>query len=200
MTVITRPGPVEVKRTATCNRCGGAVGVIELPGGQRRWVDLEPVPDGDFAIFDDGVTGKKLADWRDYAEACGYDAIDNIQSVLFGRCFRHHFRQCPGRDGTRLVAATLDGALGAPHDSASGRLQRDSVTAIKKQWRAIVGDDLARHCEPIAFSNGVLRIRSTMPSTVALDRRRDDIIRGVNELLTSGFVAKIEIRGVIRSR
>jgi len=70
-------------------------------------------------------------------------------------------RGSPGKDGRdpRLVADTLAALL-----RDRGWTQDVSVGGVIGRWRDVVGDQVADHCEPETFEDGVLTVRTDSTS------------------------------------
>lgn len=67
-------------------------------------------------------------------------------------------RSGPGKDGRdpKLFAETLSAFL-----EQRGWIQEVSVGGVIGRWREVVGDDIADHCEPLTFENGILTVRAS---------------------------------------
>lgn len=67
-------------------------------------------------------------------------------------------RSGPGKDGRdpKLFAETLSAFL-----EQRGWVQEVSVGGVIGRWREVVGDDIADHCEPLTFENGILTVRAS---------------------------------------
>jgi predicted nucleic acid-binding Zn ribbon protein len=67
-------------------------------------------------------------------------------------------RSGPGKDGRdpKLFAETLSAFL-----EQRGWVQEVSVGGVIGRWREVVGDDIADHCEPETFDNGILTVRAS---------------------------------------
>jgi predicted nucleic acid-binding Zn ribbon protein len=73
-----------------------------------------------------------------------------------------------------------------------------AVGGVMGRWPQIVGDDLARHCEPLAFDEEerVLRVRcDTTAWATQVRLLAPQLLRRLNDELGRGTVRRIDVRG-----
>lgn len=88
-------------------------------------------------------------------------------------------------------------------DSTLGRLVQDhgwaldlKVHGVFGRWPEIVGDDVAQHCQPVAFADGRLVVRADSTAwATQLKYLAPTLVRRLNEELGHGSVTVIEIEG-----
>ncbi|CAM3498318.1 DciA family protein [Nocardioides dubius] len=88
-------------------------------------------------------------------------------------------------------------------DSTMGRLVSDlgwaldlKVHSVFGRWPAIVGDEVAQHCTPIAFADGKLTVRTDSTAwATQLRLLAPTLVRRLNEELGHGTVVVIEVEG-----
>ena len=101
-----------------------------------------------------------------------------------------HPRREPGGRPPRPVAASLDAVarnLGGEGGPALLRLLRD--------WPAVVGDQLAAHCRPLALRDGALTIAADESAWGAqLGWLDADLRRSLDTVLGPGVVTRIAVR------
>ena len=105
-------------------------------------------------------------------------------------------RGAPGRDGRdpQMVSDTLARLM-----RDRGWVQDVSVGGVVGRWRAVVGDEIADHCEPETFETGVLTVRTDstawatqvrllIPSLLRrlADEVGEDVVREVHVLGPAG--------------
>lgn len=134
----------------------------------------------DDAVPDDGVTspddGPRLPDDRPVSEIIELKAPGDVAREALNRAraaakakglypgaqrrriLAEPRRSGPGKDGRdpKLFAETLSAFL-----EQRGWVQEVSVGGVIGRWREVVGDDIADHCEPETFENGILTVRAS---------------------------------------
>jgi predicted nucleic acid-binding Zn ribbon protein len=126
----------------------------------------------------------------------------------------------PGDSGRRLspaAAAARNRRLGASQRSGSGPDARDpqavgtniarlvtelgwstpvSVGGVLGRWEAVVGEDVAAHCRPLSFADGVLTVSADSSAWATQVRLLvPTLMRRLAEEVGEGTVEKIVVRG-----
>lgn len=71
-----------------------------------------------------------------------------------------------------------------------------AVGGVIGRWREVVGDQVADHCEPTGFGDGVLSVRAeTTAWATQLRMLAGDLQRRLNEVVGAGVVDRIEVLG-----
>ncbi len=158
----------------------------------------EPVVPGQ-----DGIAGEPdLVDplVRDH-DPTGTELASRVARMARGSR-RPRRRPGPGR------LATFSGAGDDPRDpKRAGDLLRQliesqgwevevSVHAVAGRWEQVVGAEVARHCRPEAFENGVLTVRTdTTAWAVQLRHLAAQILARVNQAVGDGAISRVDFRG-----
>jgi predicted nucleic acid-binding Zn ribbon protein len=178
-------------------------GPVEPVNADEPVEGAEP-PDG--ATPGAGVAG-------DSAEADA-DTVDAVRAAAAARGVR------PGQPAQRLspaAAAARARRRGADHRSGSGPDARDpqpiatninrlvtergwttpvSVGGVLGRWQAVVGDDVAAHCRPLSFADGVLTVAADSSAWATQVRLLvPTLMRRLAEEVGEGTVEKIVVRG-----
>ncbi|RLV57292.1 DUF721 domain-containing protein [Aeromicrobium phragmitis] len=71
-----------------------------------------------------------------------------------------------------------------------------AATRVFTDWPAIVGPEVAQHCEVVDFTDGVVRIQATSTAWAKeLTLLAPRLVAKLNDLLGDGAVIRLEIRG-----
>jgi predicted nucleic acid-binding Zn ribbon protein len=71
-----------------------------------------------------------------------------------------------------------------------------AVAGVIGRWRAVVGDDVAAHCEPESFDDGVLVVRAESTAWATQVRLLvPALLRRLGEEVGEGTVSKVVVRG-----
>lgn len=71
-----------------------------------------------------------------------------------------------------------------------------AATRVFTDWAAVVGPEVAQHCEVTDFSDGIVRVQATSTSWAKeLTLLAPRIVGRLNELLGDGSVLRLDIRG-----
>lgn len=142
----------------------------------------------------------------------GLDLARSLSRSIAGaasRAPRATPRKAPGRRGrgrtdrSRSSGAHPDDRDPQLLDSTLGRLVQDhgwaldlKVHGVFGRWPAIVGDEVAQHCQPVAFADGRLVVRADSTAwATQLKYLAPTLVRRLNEELGHGSVTVIEIEG-----
>jgi predicted nucleic acid-binding Zn ribbon protein len=102
-------------------------------------------------------------------------------------------RGSPGADGRdpRLVADTLAALV-----RDRGWTQDLSVGGVVGRWRDVVGDQVADHCEPETFEDGVLTVRTDSTSWATnLKLLAPQLLRRLADDVGEGVVTEVRVLG-----
>jgi predicted nucleic acid-binding Zn ribbon protein len=102
-------------------------------------------------------------------------------------------RGSPGKDGRdpRLVADTLAALV-----RDRGWTQDLSVGGVVGRWRDVVGDQVADHCEPESFDDGVLTVRTDSTSWATnLKLLVPQLLRRLADDVGEGVVTQVRVLG-----
>ena len=102
-------------------------------------------------------------------------------------------RGSPGRDGRdpRLVGDSLASLL-----RDRGWVQDVSVGGVIGRWREVVGDEIADHCAPESFENGVLLVRTDSTAWAAnLRMLTSQLLRRLADDVGEGVVREVSVVG-----
>ncbi|HUX69774.1 MAG TPA: DciA family protein [Cellulomonadaceae bacterium] len=102
-------------------------------------------------------------------------------------------RGSPGRDGRdpRLVGDSLASLL-----RDRGWVQDVSVGGVIGRWREVVGDEIADHCTPESFENGVLLVRTDSTAWAAnLRVLTSQLLRRLADDVGEGVVREVSVVG-----
>ena len=71
-----------------------------------------------------------------------------------------------------------------------------AVGAVLGRWSAVVGPDLAAHCEPLTFADGVLVVQADSTAWATQVRLLvPTLLRRLAEVLGEGVVGQVQVRG-----
>lgn len=121
-------------------------------------------------------------------------------------------RRLPGEARTGRTSRTAGPTMSGAHpderdpqllDLTLGRLVADHgwsldlrVHGVFSRWAEIVGDEVAQHCQPTAFTDGRLVVRAGSTAWMTqLKYLTPTLVRRLNEELGHGSVTVIEIEG-----
>jgi predicted nucleic acid-binding Zn ribbon protein len=102
-------------------------------------------------------------------------------------------RGSPGKDGRdpRLVSDTLAALV-----RDRGWTQDLSVGGVIGRWRDVVGDQVADHCEPETFEDGVLTVRTDSTSWATnLKLLAPQLLRRLADDVGEGVVTEVRVLG-----
>jgi predicted nucleic acid-binding Zn ribbon protein len=102
-------------------------------------------------------------------------------------------RGSPGKDGRdpRLVSDTLAALV-----RDRGWTQDLSVGGVIGRWRDVVGDQVADHCEPETFDDGVLTVRTDSTSWATnLKLLAPQLLRRLADDVGEGVVTEVRVLG-----
>jgi predicted nucleic acid-binding Zn ribbon protein len=95
-----------------------------------------------------------------------------------------------GRDPA-LIGAVLDGVI-----ETSGWESDIAVRSLFVRWPELVGPEIADHCQPIGFAEGVVRVSADSTAwATQLRLLAPSIVRRLNEELGHGNVTIIDVSG-----
>jgi len=139
------------------------------------------------------------------------DQVDLARSALAGARAeaRRRGQQAAQRKGARAEAAVTrstaapDGRDPQPLGAAMEQLSTDrgwqtniAIGGVMSRWSEIVGADVAAHCTPDSYSEGVLTLRTDSTAWAAQVRiLAPDLVRRLNEELGHGSVVRVDVRG-----
>jgi len=114
-----------------------------------------------------------------------------------GRRERHAKREASepftaGRD-PRLMSESVEALL-----QRMGWTEQVEVAAVTARWREVIGDQIADHCEPLDFADGVLSLRASSTAwATQLTLMAGQLRHRLNEELGREVVAEIRVYGPV---
>ncbi|MEJ7706455.1 MAG: DciA family protein [Nocardioidaceae bacterium] len=139
-------------------------------------------------------------------DATGLDVARTAATALRGVArlrSRTNVRSAKRTGQPELSGAHPDGRDPMLLGNAVDRLVADSgwttdvaVHAVFARWPAIVGNELAAHCTPQSYADGMLTIRTDSTAwATQLRLLAPTVVRRLNDELGNGTVLRIEVRG-----
>ncbi len=136
----------------------------------------------------------------------GLDLARSVAAAMRGLSVRRPWNR--PRGARRAAPVELSGAHPDGRDptqlgTAVDRLVADSgwstdvsVHAVFGRWPSIVGSEVASHCTPDSYQDGVLRVRTDSTAwATQLRLLAPTVVRRLNEELGHGAVQRVEVAG-----
>lgn len=129
-----------------------------------------------------------------------HDALAQSQATARGRGYRPGASSVGARGGRKRMSfsrdpETVGGVLNALLED-KGWAHTVSVHGVIERWREVVGDDIADHCEPVNFTDGVLLISASSSVWArSLAQLEPTLLRTFDEIIGVGIVTKIRTTG-----
>ncbi len=139
-------------------------------------------------------------------EAAGLDLARSVAGALRGirsRRPRQGSRRAGRRAEPQASGAHPDDRDPAPLGAVVDKLVADrgwsvdlAVRGVFAKWPAIVGFEVASHCTPESFRDGVVEVRTDSTAwATQLKLLAPTVVRRLNEELGDGTVSRIDVRG-----
>lgn len=98
----------------------------------------------------------------------------------------------PGRD-PQPMAASVDALL-----RRMGWTETVEVASVTARWREVIGDQIADHCEPLSFEQGVLTLRASSTAwATQLTLMEGQIRHRINEEFGREIVTSLKVFGPV---
>lgn len=139
------------------------------------------------------------------AEQAARSALLRVRAIAVGRGLRPGslVRRRPPTPAAQVSGAAPDDrdpqalGTGLQHLVTERGWSLDvAVGAVLGRWASVVGADLAAHCEPVSFADGVLVVRADSTAWATQVRLlTPTLLRRLDEEVGAGVVEQVQVRG-----